>query len=108
VRVGDVNLECNAEFDGPDAGGHVTVCVRPEDLTVREADGDAPNAVPSRVDGLEFLGAFFRATLAVEGMGKERLTADIPPKLVRSLDIREGAELTVIFPDDRIRVFVEH
>jgi hypothetical protein len=40
-------------------------------------------------------------------MGEERLTADFAPNLVQSFDIREGAKLTVVFPDDRIRVFAE-
>ena len=105
VRVGDVDLECAGEVDWMEPGSSVTVCVRPEELMVADASRDGPNAMPTNVDGIEFLGAFYRATLAVEGMGTERLTADIPPNLVRSLDIREGANLTVIFPDDRIRVF---
>jgi iron(III) transport system ATP-binding protein len=105
VRVGNVDLECAAEIEWMDPGSEVTVCVRPEDLTVRDAGGGGPNAIPMNVDGLEFLGAFYRATLAGAAMGPDRLTADIPPNLVRSLDIREGANLTVIFPDDRIRVF---
>jgi len=107
VRVGDVDIECAAESEALETGAAVTVCVRPEDLTVQNGNPASPNAVPANVDDLEFLGAFYRATLAVEGMGEERLTADVPPNLVRSLDIRAGANLAVVFPDDRIRVFAE-
>jgi iron(III) transport system ATP-binding protein len=107
VRVGDVDLECPGQSEELEPGSAVTVCVRPEDLTVQDAGRDAPNAMPANVDSLEFLGAFYRATLAVAGMGEERLTADFAPNLVQSFDIREGAKLTVVFPDDRIRVFAE-
>jgi iron(III) transport system ATP-binding protein len=105
VNIGDIDLECADEFAGLEPGSAVTVCVRPEDLTVRDAGREAPNAMRANVDDLEFLGAFYRATLAVEGMGEERLTADFAPNLVQSLGIRQGADLTVVFPDDRIRVF---
>ncbi len=107
VRLGGIELECAGDLDGLEQGSAVTLCVRPEDLTVQGEDRDSPNTMPARVDDLEFLGAFYRATLAVEGMGEERLTADFAPNLVRSLDIREGANLTVVFPDDRIRVFAK-
>ncbi len=105
VRVGTVDLSCSDECGALEAGRAVTVCVRPEDLTVQTPGAAAPNGLPANVDELEFLGAFYRATLAVEGMGEERLTADLAPKLVHSLDIQAGAHLTVVFPDDRIRVF---
>ena len=57
------------------------------------------------VDDLEFLGAFYRATLSVEETDDLSVTADFAPGLVRDRDIREGADLLVVFPDDRIRVF---
>jgi iron(III) transport system ATP-binding protein len=107
VRLGGIELECAGDLDGLEKGSAVTLCVRPEDLTVQGEGRDNPNAMPARVDDLEFLGAFYRATLAVEGMGEERLTADFAPNLVQSLDIREGAKLTVVFPNDRIRVFAK-
>ncbi len=107
VRLGSIELECAGDLDGLKQGSAVTLCVRPEDLSVQREGRDNPNAMPARVDDLEFLGAFYRATLAVEGMGEERLTADFAPNLVQSLDIREGVDLTVVFPDDRISVFAK-
>ena len=105
VRLADIELECADDLDGLAQGSAVTLCVRPEDLTVQGEGGDAPNAVPARVDDLEFLGAVYRATLAIEGLGEKRLTAAVAPNLIQSLNVREGAALTVVFPDDRIRVF---
>jgi iron(III) transport system ATP-binding protein len=108
VRLGQVELDCADGLDGLDTGAAVTICVRPEDLAVREAGLDARNSAVARVDDLEFLGAFYRATLAVEGMDDQRLTADFAPNIVRDLDIRVGADLAVVFPDDRMRVFASH
>ncbi|MCH8808320.1 MAG: putative 2-aminoethylphosphonate ABC transporter ATP-binding protein [Proteobacteria bacterium] len=107
VRLGDIELGCADALDGLEQGSAVTLCVRPEDLTVQGDGGDAPNTAQARVDYLEFLGAFYRATLSVEGMGDQRLTADLTPGLVSGLNIRAGTDLTVVFPDDRIRVFVD-
>jgi iron(III) transport system ATP-binding protein len=105
LRVGRIELRCSNGFDRLAQDTAITVCVRPEDLSLRGSAGDVPNAVAVRVDVLEFLGAFYRATLAVEGIDDQSIIADFPPYLVGELGIREGAALAVVFPDDRIRVF---
>ncbi len=105
LRLGRIEIECADALDGFERGAQVTVCVRPEDMAVRDAGAGAANAAPARVSGLEFLGAFYRATLAVAGMDEMPLTADFPPNLVWDRDIGEGADITVVFPRDRIRVF---
>ncbi len=109
VRLGRLELDCADVLAGIPQGAAVTLCVRPEDLTVRNgagADGGR-NATPARIEMLEFLGAFYRATLAVEGMDGQQLTADFPPNLMQRLHIEPGSELTVVFPEDRIRVFAD-
>ncbi len=105
VRLGEIELECAVDLDGLAQGSAVTLCVRPEDLTVQGDGRDVSNAARAQVDDLEFLGAFYRVTLAVEGMGDRRLTADFTPGLVSGLNIRAGTGLTVVFPGDRIQVF---
>jgi iron(III) transport system ATP-binding protein len=105
VRLGDIELHCADDLDGLGQGSAVTLCVRPEDVRVQGEGREARNAAHAQVDYLEFLGAFYRVTLAVEGMGDQRLTADFTPGLVGRLNIRAGTNLTVAFPDDRIRVF---
>ena len=107
LRLGNIELECADALDGLEQGSAVTLCIRPEDLTVQGDGRDAPNTAQAQVDYLEFLGAFYRATLSVEGMADQRLTADLTPGLVGGLNIRAGTDLTVVFPDDRIRVFVD-
>jgi len=108
ISLGGVELHCAGDLDGFDSGTAVTVCVRPEDLAVRKAGPDAPNSVVARVGDLEFLGAFYRATFAVEEMGDQQLIADFAPNLVRELDIRAGVDLSVVFPENRMRVFASH
>ena len=107
VRLGRITLDCAAGLDRLAEGAAVTVCIRPEDLAVHGADPGAQNAASARVDHLEFVGAFYRATLAVDGMDGPPVTADFPPSLVRDLDIGEGTGLTVVFPGDRLSVFAE-
>lgn len=105
VRLGGIELSCAERMHGLDKGMAVTVCIRPEDLTVCDAGHEAHNAASARVDDIEFLGAFYRVTLIVDGLSERPVTADFPPNIVRDRDIREGADLTLVFPDDRICVF---
>ena len=105
VRLGDIELSCAEHMHGLDKGMAVTVCIRPEDLTVCDAGHEAHNAASARVDDIEFLGAFYRVTLIVDGLSERPVIADFPPNIVRDRDIREGADLTLVFPDDRICVF---
>ena len=105
VRLGGIELGCAERMDGLDKGMAVTVCIRPEDLAVCDAGHEARNAASARVDDIEFLGAFYRVTLIVDGLGERPVTADFPPNIVRDWDIRKGADLTLVFPDDRICVF---
>ncbi|HSS66476.1 MAG TPA: putative 2-aminoethylphosphonate ABC transporter ATP-binding protein [Gammaproteobacteria bacterium] len=105
VRVGKVELKLDSRLDGLAQGAPVTVCVRPEDLTPYSDGPRDGNSVSARVSDLEFLGAFYRATLSVNGMSDHRITADIRPNVVQEQDIREGADLTLAFPADRMRIF---
>ncbi len=107
VRLGRIEIDCADGVDGIDEGAAVIIGLRPEDLAVRDVGRDTPNAAAARVVELEFLGAFYRATLAIDGLDDQPVTADISPALVGDLGIREGAELTVRFPEDRLRVFAE-
>ncbi len=105
LRFGRIELDCTDGLYGIDQGAVVTICVRPEDLTVRDVGRDARNAAAAHVEELEFLGAFYRATLTIDGVDDQPVTADFPPTLVGDLGICRGKNLTVVFPDDRIRVF---
>jgi iron(III) transport system ATP-binding protein len=105
VRVGSVELELSRDLDGLAPGAQVTVCVRPEELTPLRDSAGGGNNISARVTDLEFLGAFYRATLAVDGIEDHRVTADFRPNVVQDLDIREGAAISLSIPGDRMRIF---
>ena len=83
----------------------ITICIRPEDVATRGVTLDTANAVQTGVETLEFLGSFYRASLAVQDAGETTIRADFSINLVRDLDISEGQEFTVALPSDHIRVY---
>jgi iron(III) transport system ATP-binding protein len=103
VRLGRLELTCPADGLAPGTG--VTIAIRPEDIVVQALGGDDDNVFDARVDGLVFLGSFFRADLGGEALGESRLRADLPVDLVRRHAIEEGRPVTVGLPRDRIRVY---
>ena len=98
------DLHCNGH-DALPAGTAVTLAIRPEDVVVRGVDGQTPNATEMRVARLEFLGAFCRAELALNGPTSPRLVADFSVNAVRDLGIDIGRMLKVALPAERIRLF---
>ena len=103
VRLGSMELACDADGFAP--GTAVTLAIRPEDILVQDPPGNAPNGLRARVDGLAFLGSFFRADLVGEGMESVLLRADVPTDLVRRMRIAEKSTLSVLLPRDRIRIY---
>ena len=51
--------------DGLASGQKVDLCIRPEDVRVRDLPADVANRVPIEVADLDFVGAFCRAMLKV-------------------------------------------
>ena len=102
VRLGDVEVSCDA--DGIDAGADVTVAIRPEDVILRDTE-EGENAWRARVGAMEFLGSFVRADLVSDATGNTALLADVSINLVRSQDLKEGDEVTIKVPRERIRVY---
>jgi iron(III) transport system ATP-binding protein len=103
VRVGATELECLAT-NGYAPGQSVGVCLRPEDVAVRNVGATTPNRIAVRVSGLDFLGAFCRATLRPEGSG-DQVVADFSINLMRDLGVEEGQLLNVALPPDRLQLF---
>ena len=103
VRFGTVELSCDS--DSMAQGTEVTIAVRPEDIQVRDAGGGEGNMLQARIDSMEFLGSFYRASLVGDGLAPDLLRADFSINLVRRLELDEGREVPVIIPGDRIRLF---
>ena len=100
--LGDVQIACDA--DGIEAGTDVTVAIRPEDVILRDSEGDE-NTWRAHVAAVEFLGSFVRADLVSDATGDEPLLADVSINFVRSHDLKEGDDVTVKVPRERIRVY---
>jgi iron(III) transport system ATP-binding protein len=105
VRLGQVELQCVGGVDGATQGTPVTVAVRPEDVAVREVVSDTVNGFEAKIVDMEFLGSFFRASLAADGMDPTRIIADLSINDVRDLSLTSGTNLGIALPPARIRVF---
>jgi iron(III) transport system ATP-binding protein len=101
VTVGSVSLSCAVQ-DGLAPGSRVRLCIRPEDVRVRDLPADVPNRLSVEVAELDFVGAFCRASLRAEGMA---LVADFSSNLIRDLGVERGRSLDIALPTDRLRIF---
>jgi iron(III) transport system ATP-binding protein len=96
-------------FAGPvdrPAGTAVTVCLRPEDVAVRDVGPGAANVLDARVGVMEFIGNHFSTTLHAVGTSLN-LSVDLSMNAVRDLGIAPGAVIPVRLPPERLRVFLE-
>jgi iron(III) transport system ATP-binding protein len=74
-------------------------------VRVRDLPADVVNRVAVEVTELDFVGAFCRATLKVQGTADVTMTADFSSNLIRDLGVELGRKLDVALPSDRLRVF---
>lgn len=105
IRLGDSELSVEqaraAQFDGSE----VTVCIRPEDVMIRNVDEETVNSFDATVLDLEFLGSFVRARMCFKGVKDTEFTADFSINLMRDKDIEVGGGLRVAWPEKRIHLF---
>ncbi|HLM15791.1 MAG TPA: ATP-binding cassette domain-containing protein, partial [Reyranella sp.] len=104
LKVAGLTFDCPIQ-DGLATGGKVALCIRPEDVRVRDLPADVVNRVAVEVTELDFVGAFCRATLKVQGTDDVTMTADFSSNLIRDLGVELGRKLDVALPPDRLRVF---
>ncbi len=84
-------------------GTAITLCLRPEDIVVRNTDGGA-NTFEADVGAMEFMGNHFATTLHLPG-SRLSVSADLSMNDVRDLGIRTGARIAAALPPDRLHVF---
>ncbi|WP_072388332.1 putative 2-aminoethylphosphonate ABC transporter ATP-binding protein [Hyphomicrobium sp. CS1BSMeth3] len=84
-------------------GTPVTICLRPEDVVVRDTSG-AANAFDVDVGVMEFMGNHFSTTLHVLGSNLN-ISADLSMNDVRDLGIKPGVRAKAVLPAERLRVF---
>jgi len=105
VEVAGAELRFEPPLDfGP--GATVTVCLRPEDVVVREVERRPANRLTAEVGVMEFIGNHFQTTLHVPGTNLD-ISADLSINAVRDLGIRPGRTIPICLPPDRLRVFPE-
>jgi iron(III) transport system ATP-binding protein len=104
VSCASLQLEC-AEPHGYPPGSALTLAVRPEDLRVGPEVQGQINRARAQLQYVEFLGSFYRLTLGIPGLEKTHLVAEVPITAVRDTDVREGMELEIQFPPERLRLY---
>ena len=104
VRYAGIELACELDVR-PGVGHDVTLAVRPEDIAVRGVQDGTANAFSVRIADVEFLGAFCRIKLAMNGSDAPAIVADFSINLVRDLGIEVGKNMLVAMPPERLRVF---
>jgi iron(III) transport system ATP-binding protein len=108
VRVGTLEFADIRLPDGLPLGAPMTLCIRPEDVAVRDIDSESANRFDAHIDSIEFLGSFYRAHLHCAAMGEQRLITDLSVGLVRELDLDTGMRIPVGMPGPRTQVFPGH
>jgi iron(III) transport system ATP-binding protein len=104
VRIGALELACNA-LGRRSSDERVILGLRPEEVRIRGVEAGSPNAIPVRVELLDFLGAFCRATLRPTAASDLVVRSDFSANAMRDLGIKEGQTLTVGLPPESLRVF---
>jgi iron(III) transport system ATP-binding protein len=105
VRVGDLTLACSEAHQlGRDEA--VTIALRPEDIRIDIKQPSAGNNIGrTLVKEAEFLGAFYRLTLQLEGYQDKPLIAEVSNNRMRDMDIRIGTKVFVHLPPDLLRIY---
>jgi iron(III) transport system ATP-binding protein len=101
IEIGGRAFACPRQ-DGLATGTEVRLCIRPEDVRVRDLPSDVANRITVEVGELDFVGAFCRASLKAPSIS---LSADFSSNLMRDLGVVQGGKLDVALPPDRLRVF---
>ena len=87
-------------------GAPVTLCLRPEDVVVRNVQEHPGNHIAVQVGVMEFIGNHFATTLHAVGTSLN-FSADLSMNDVRDLGIASGGTIKVAIPPDRLRVFAQ-
>jgi len=106
VRVGGATLR-HRDAGALPAGTPVTLGIRPEELVIGPAAGQAENRLTARVTAVQFLGAFTRLGLALPGDGVAPLECDVAAGALAGVAATEGGELALALPAAALRVFRE-
>jgi iron(III) transport system ATP-binding protein len=103
VQVGPQRFAC--AIDGAAAReDKLRLFFRPEDVMVRGVNGTTPNSATAKVERVEFLGAFSRVTMRIDGI-EQPVFADLSVNDMAELSPAPGTTLRIAVPPERLRVF---
>ena len=105
VQVGRLKIALDGAAKQFAKGDDVVVCIRPEDVAVRDLGKFKVNNFAMSIRDVEFLGSFCRVILDVEGDKDAELTADFSINLMRDFNLVRGGKLKVALPRRRLQVF---
>jgi iron(III) transport system ATP-binding protein len=86
-------------------GARARIGFRPEDVRALPGQAAGENSFAATVTGLDFLGSFARASLALKTQPQTVFAADFSANNLRDMHLGEGAEITVMLPPDALRVY---
>ena len=103
ILVGEQRFECEVDA-GVGKAAALRAFFRPEDVLVRGVNGATANSAAATVEKVEFLGAYSRLTVRVNGIAQP-LYADLSVNDLAEFRVKPGDALRVAVPAERIRVF---
>jgi len=104
ARVGAVELRHQPGFEAV-PGGALTLAIRPEEIAVGPAALQGDNRLTARITVVQFLGAFTRLGLVVNGEGQTPLECDVAATAFAALGVGEGADLPIALAPEALRAF---
>ncbi|WP_176058278.1 putative 2-aminoethylphosphonate ABC transporter ATP-binding protein [Paraburkholderia sp. BCC1876] len=107
IQVGDIGLQCVRGRNALTSGARVSLFLRPEDFVVRGVDAQAGNTLRGRIEKMEFLGAFCRVSVQVDGLAGTELLADLSYHDMTEFGLQQGSPLNLAVLGDRVRIFGE-
>jgi iron(III) transport system ATP-binding protein len=103
VQIGPHVLRTRGSDTALPAGSAVEIGFRPEAVEIVAAK--TKGALPATIRDIEFLGAFSRIDITLDGVEHKPLLADVSASVMASLKPVAGAALGLALPPEALRVF---
>ncbi len=103
VQIGPHVLQTRSGDIALPAGSPVEIGFRPEAVEIGTAK--TKGALPATIREIEFLGAYSRLSIMLDGMDQKPLLADVSANVMASLKPVAGAKLGLVMPPEALRVF---
>jgi len=105
LSVSGLTLNCERSLVDFDIGETVTLCLRPEDVTLLRGDEQVENGYRARVKALEFLGSSYLGVLQIPPEGDATVSIGLPTATVRDLEVKVGSVIRIALPPQHLRIF---